>query len=141
VGFVRAPALAVAHPPVVDFFDESIALAHSEKDLVHGIQAAVLRSQRFEITQVQVADIIDREVIPKWVQATARFQGARTRAPSCYREFLRPFGDFVDLRLRTLGLISEAVRKNDNSIFQVAMKQGEEADALLRHLQAESGGD
>jgi membrane associated rhomboid family serine protease len=141
VGVAMVGALAFAHPRVVDVMEEIEALAKADEGAEHEIEAAFLRSERFEITQVEVADVIDREVIPKWVRASARFQGAMARAPSCHRELLRHVDEVVNLRLRMLGLISEAVRKNDHSILQVVMKQGKEAEALLRQFRADRGGE
>ncbi|HXX95485.1 MAG TPA: rhomboid family intramembrane serine protease [Planctomycetota bacterium] len=138
-GTIGAVGLALLHPPVVDVLDEIQTLVAAEQRLEATIQSALIRAERREISQVDVADVIDREVIPRWVAASTRFQGAIDRAPSCHRPMLRPLGDFVDLRLRSLGLFSEAVRKNDYSILQVAMKKVEEGIALLKRLEQDPG--
>lgn len=137
VGLALAAGLFWLRPPVVDTIKLFDDLETDTTELVTQVRDALAKLERPEETNARAADTLDQKVIPAWVAATGRFEDGLRRGPSGFRRLQPRFSEAIRLHHQGLALVSEAVRKNDQSILKVALDRFQASETALGKMMRE----
>ena len=106
-----------------------------ETQVIDTINGAVEQRQREEISNTDLARVLETEVLPPWREARERFDGTdMTGLPRDLEERRRQLSEYMRLRQEGWELQSAAVRENDLAKGAAALERQEQADEILKSL-------
>jgi hypothetical protein len=107
---------------------EARQIASGEQQAGKAFQAILQASRAKQATDAQVADRVEREVLPAWRQARARVEAARPGPLARY--FAPEMPEYFKLRQEAWESLVAGVRKNDPAAWARFQKKWEAADRL-----------
>jgi rhomboid protease GluP len=121
-----------------DLQSEIEELAVSEKKVLTAYSDLVSGAQSGRLTDSEFADGLEKDVIPGWASAEARFRALDlSGAPEKQRTLHTELSRYLELRGRAWQLLRDAARGGDEAKMQAAAKLQAEAEAITQKL----GGD
>jgi hypothetical protein len=125
-------AIALLPPAPEDVLAQMERIDRVQRDVLNVFQAAL---QRETITDQQLADIVERDVLPPWREATAKL-GSLMDCPVINKEALRKYERYMTLRQQSWELLVEGVREDDPGKLDQYRRKWEEANRVAADTRA-----
>jgi rhomboid protease GluP len=133
-GFI---ALAIWQMPAgpIDIMAEQVRMAAVQKKASDVYHEAALRHQNGNLSDVEFAEIVERDVLPPWRDAHAVLLRVKNER-GVDQERVATLAEAMKLREESWQSLVEGLRSQDQSKFQTHRDKWEAADSLLENLDA-----
>jgi rhomboid protease GluP len=133
MGTVAMVALGLLLPHnVPDVYGEMEAFAKMEKQALATYNSAVVRVQQHQLSEAQLADVVEKEVLPKWSAATQRFTSMKVGTAALPKFPI--FVQYLRARQNTWELLVQGVRENNPQKMAESKTQASLAEQYVRQL-------
>ena len=122
-------------PDVLGAMEEFVRL---EEQSLATTRSAFERSERGEITDAEVAEIIARDVLPPWRNALAQFR-SMDRLPPDRREVIEALMRYMQARQESWELLVDGIRENDPAQIRRWEKRWSEANQMAEEVSKKHG--
>jgi len=140
VGAIGLPLAAFALPDAPpDIGREMQDFAEMEVQALGTYDALVRRAQRGLISDADLADALQHDVLPPWIKTRGKIEGLLD-APHGDRAYLSRLVEYMRCREESWQMQVEALREQDSAKFERANERSTEADEMAKKLAAEGGG-
>ena len=132
-GCVVLAASAAALPSVTDLTDDLAAFADVESAVIDTYNDAIERIGRDELDDFQLADIVERDMLPAWTAGTETLAGVDTRGANAHqREIHGKLVKYARTRLEGWSLLAQGLREQDLDKVQRGGALQVEAEAMAK---------
>jgi rhomboid protease GluP len=139
VGCLSVVLAALALPKgTTDLLAEFRHLAEVEEKAVSAHNAALQRVQKGEIREADMADLLERDVLPPWRAARERF-AALKGVPAGKQRLVATFAEYLAARQESWELLVQAIREGDRGKSARSTEKWSEAEGLIRKIKDEAG--
>ncbi len=125
-----AAATAFLPPAPADVLGELGRFSATERQAVETYNAAVKRRNEKSLDDAGFAEVIEREVLPKWREGRQRLEAMRN-VPKSLAEHVARTLQYAKLREEAWALRAAALRDHDPAKLRAAERKAREVDALL----------
>jgi rhomboid protease GluP len=134
-GVVVVAASAFALPNVTDLSDDIKVFAEAESVIIDDYNVTIERLQRDELDDFQLADIIDRDVLPPWKLAVDDLRAVDTSGANAeQRRIFESLVEYAVLRLDGWTLLVEGLREQNVETVDRAGALLEQAEAKTKEF-------
>jgi hypothetical protein len=135
IGFVVAQSrVARADDPL----SEMNRIADIEERVLNDYNAAVSASQAGKLTDAELAQKVEKDILPPWREARQRFRQI-AEASEIRPEFARQFGQYLAAREEAWTLLVRGLREGNEALMKQSLQRWEVADSVARSLAAGRG--
>jgi rhomboid protease GluP len=131
-------AVSARHADLVAVVSELDRFEAMETRVLGTWNAAVTKSQKEQLTDAALADVVERDVLPEWRAARERLSGFK-HVPARLQENLAALLDYMRLRQEGWEMIVPALREGDGEKVKQAVERQTMADAAAKQLTEKAG--
>jgi membrane associated rhomboid family serine protease len=136
-GVLIVLAIVAMPKEVTDLQRELAAFEAVEAEAIKTAQTTADRVDRGEIPATELADVLEREVLPPWRATTDRFR-AMKHLPADQQRLVVTLLEYLQARQSSWELLAQSIRENDLSKKARADAQARIADQCVEKLQREA---
>jgi rhomboid protease GluP len=118
---------------LTDLQGEFLAFEPLEKKATETYNTALTRTMKGELTEAELAAVLERDVLPDWRAVTERFS-TLTGVPAVQQPLVAAFVDYLKARQRSWELLAESIRENDPKKGEQSKSQAALAEQALQRI-------
>jgi rhomboid protease GluP len=118
---------------VNDVVLEFVSFGETESRLFAKFNKAVNQYKAGQIVEGQLAETIERQVLPEWVTAVERLEAVKD-FPEGYAPLISKLMTYTRLRRQGLELLVEAIRSNDAQKMKKSQEMNQAAESVVRQI-------
>lgn len=134
ISILALGALIIQHPPPPpDLFKELEIYFDLVPPTIKKFQDSVQAFNEKKLTQKQLADLLEKEILPPWDRVTKHMESLKN-VPRGHRELMHQIQTQLTVREEAWILYLEALRKNDTSKLAAFKEKWKQAEMIERQL-------